>query len=401
MLKPLKNIRVIEFGSLLAAPFAGSLMGDLGADVIKVEPPGGEPCRYWPPLDKHSGESGFYLAFNRNKRGLVLDLKSEAGRVAYLKLAGGADIILDNYRHGVADDLAIGYDQVKALNAGIIYCSVSGFGRTGPRAKDGAMDLFMQAFSGTMSLTGEQGQPPVRTGTATADVTTALYTVIGALAALREREQTGQGCLVETSLLESQLSLACNQWLAWEVSGELPQRMGSGHASVVPYQAFEVQNGYVILAALTEQMFKDACLALGADDMARNPNYVGGMSRQKYRAEIIERFSQLVKPFRVDELVQLMSDHQVPCSAINTLDRVLQEPQVIARGGLAKIEHPAGFAYQVPRTAIRFDEQTPDCYQPAPTLGQHSTEVLLELGYSTAEIGQMLSEGSTQSGVNT
>ena len=396
MMQPLRGIRVLEFGSLLAAPFAGSLMGDLGADVIKVEPPGGEPCRYWPPLQRESGESAFYLAFNRNKRAVALDLKSAAGQDAYLRLAERVDIILDNYRHGVADDLGIGYDCVRQSNPAVIYCSVSGFGRSGPRARDGAMDLFMQAFSGTMSLTGEQDGPPVRTGTATADVTTALYTVVGAMGALLERGRTGKGTLVETSLLDSQLSLACNQWLAWEIGGELPERMGSGHASIVPYQAFEARDGYVILAALTDEMFRAACVALGAAEMAGNPEYRDGVSRQRHREQIIRRFCELIKPHSVDELVALMASHRVPCSPINTLDRVLREPQVVARGGLAEVAHPAGFRYHVPRTAIRYEERTTDAYRPAPRVGEHSREVLRELGYPDREIDAMQQAGVIQ-----
>ena len=389
MFHRLKGIRVVELGTVLAGPIAGALLGDLGAEVIKVEPVEGEAARLWPPVDE-AGESAFYLAFNRSKKGIALDLKSDEGRDIYLKLVQTADIIIDNYRMGVSDSMGVGYDAIKSIKADIIYCSISGFGRDGPRAKEPAMELLMQAFSGLMDLTGEPDRPPSRVPTATSDLGAGLYAVVGALAALRTRDATGEGSLVETTLLESQMAFLTNFWAAWEVSGELPKRAGSAHPSMVPYQAFHVKNGAVILACMTEKHFTAACQALSLDKKyTQDPQYRSQDARKAHREEILDVFSAALADYTVTDIVEHMLKHGVPCTPINNLEQVLEDPQVTFRGGLAHVQHPRSGTIHMPRLAIRFDNTTPDTYQAAPLLGQHTEHVLLDLGFSQDDIQRL------------
>lgn len=393
MLQPLKGLKVIELGAILAAPYAGSLLGDMGAEVFKIEPPTGDAARSWPPFTKEARLPASFLAFNRSKKSFGLDLKTEGGRAAYLKLAAGADIIIDNYRVGASDRLGLGYEVVKGLNPGVIYCSITGFGRSGPRATEGAVDLLMQAFSGVMSVTGEPGRPPVRTATSTADISTGMFGVIGILAALHERDRTGKGCLVEASLLEGQMHFLGNFWSNWLVSGELPEPMGSGQKASAPYQAFKAKDGYVVLGCLTDRMFVQACKGFDVPDLAQDPKFIDMKARVDNRENTNRVVGDIVATFTVQEVVERMIAVQVPCAPVNTLDTLIEDPQVIARGGLATITHSSGETYRVPRNPIRFNEETIEEYQPAPDLGGHTREILADLGYSADQIQALLDSG--------
>jgi len=394
MLQPLKGLRVIELGAILAAPYAGSLLGDLGAEVIKIEPPEGDTARSWPPFTDKAHLPASFLAFNRNKKSICVDLKTDDGREAYLRLADSADAIIDNFRYGASDRLGIGYEVVRARNPGAIYCSITGFGRSGPRAEEGAVDLLMQAFSGVMSVTGEPGRPPVRTATSTADISTGMFAVIGILAALPERARTGKGCLVEASLLEGQMHFLSNFWCNWLASGVLPQPMGSGQAASAPYQAFPAKDGYVVVGCLTDRMFRDACKALDRPDLPEDPLFVDMKTRVANRENTNKVFGDIVAQFPGEEVVRRMQTVGVPCSRVNTLETLVRDPQVVARGGLATVRHRSGEEYKIPRSPIRYNEETIEDYVPAPDLGQHSREILAGVGYDEAEIEAMIGSGT-------
>ena len=395
MKTPLKGVRVLELTAVLSGPAVGSLMGDLGADVIKVEPPDGDPVRAWPPYVR-DGQASQYVAFNRSKRGIVLDAKKPSGREAYLRLAQRADVIVDNYRHGVADRLGIGYEAVRAINPRIIYAVITGFGRTGPKAFDGATDQVSQAFSGVMSLNAEPDRAPVRTSTSTSDMGSSLYATIGILAALRERDRTGQGCLVETSLMETHMAFLINHWATLDATGESPKPMGSGTPYLMPYQAYQAKDGFIVIACLTEKMYASLCEVLGRPDLLSDPRFAINDERVKNRAALNAILDGIVVTYGVKDLEAKLMAKGVLVTPVNDLKQVLAEPQVQARGGLAVMHHPTAGDVQVVRVPLRFNDEQAGIYGPSPNLGEHSRAVLHEIGYDDAAIERMVAEGATK-----
>jgi len=395
MKTPLKGIRVLELTAVLSGPAVGSLLGDLGADVIKVEPPEGDPVRAWPPYTR-DGQACQYVAFNRTKRGIVLDAKKPAGREAYLKLASRVDVIIDNYRHGVADRLGIGYEAVRAINPGIIYAVITGFGRSGPKAFDGATDQVSQAFSGVMSLNAEPDRPPVRTSTSTSDMGSSLYSTIGILAALRERDRTGQGALVETSLMETHMAFLINHWATLDATGECPKPMGSGTPYLMPYQAYKAKDGFIVIACLTQKMYVSFCEVVNRPDLLSDPRFATNEARVENRATMNAIMDKIVIQYDVKDLEAKLMAKGVLVTPVNNLEQVLAEPQVQARGGLAVMHHPTAGDVQVVRVPLRFNDEQAGIYGPSPNLGEHSRAVLRELGYDDAAIDRMVADGVTK-----
>ena len=397
MTRPLDDIRVIELGPLAAGPAAGSLLGELGADVVKVEPPDGEVPRTFPPFTA-DGQSSQFLAFNRSKRGIALDLKSADGRAAYLRLAAQADVVIDNYRVGVTDKLGIGSEAVRGANPAVVYCAVTGFGLDGPRAGEAATDMIVQAYTGVMSLTGEPDRPPLRTATSNADFATALYAVVGILTALRARDRTGEGCVVETSLADSYLAFLLPQWAAWDVTETQPPRWGSEMAMMTPYKNFLARDGELTIGCLTERMFRDACDALDAPELATDPRYATNDKRLENGAAINAEFDRRVAGFAVADLVDRLSERGVLCAPIHTLGQLAADPHFRARGGFGVMRHPTAGDLRTPRTAIRFDGACADEYRPGPGLGEHTRAVLAEAGFGDDEIDALIAAGAAIAG---
>ncbi|MFO1190517.1 MAG: CoA transferase [Alphaproteobacteria bacterium] len=390
MLRPLKGLTVIELGSILAAPAAAALLGDLGADVIKVEPPGGDGSRDWWPETRQGGESAHYVAFNRSKRGMVIDLKNPRGKEIYLKLAAKADVIIDNYRVGASDRLGLGYQAVKAINPDIVYGAITGFGLTGPRATEGATDQLAQAFSGLMSLTGDERCGPARVPNSAGDYSTAFYCVIGILSAIRHRDQTGEGALIETSLLDSHLAMLTQHFAVWQETGKMPKPIGSRAPFTAPYQAFRARDAWVVLGCLNDAMFVRACAVLGVPDLPKDERFTSTRTRVLYPDDLEAVLAPLIARFEAADFIKTMNDAGVMAVPINNLEMVINDPQVVARGGLASLNHPVAGEMKVPRLAIRIDHQTPDHYAPAPRFGEHSREILAELGYDRDAIESLV-----------
>lgn len=389
---PLAGIRVLDLTKVLAGPLCTQTLGDMGADVIKVEPCViGDDTRRWPPF---RGETGaVFLSCNRNKRSLAVDLKSAAGQAIVHKLAAEADVVIESYGTGVAERLGIDFATLRALNPRLIYCSISGFGRTGPLSHALGYDVILQAFSGIMGLTGHEGGEPVRSPFSPIDQTTGLHAVSGIMAALMEQGRTGEGARLEVSLFETAMSfLSYNFQTYWE-KGVLPEKCGSGHESLVPYQAFEAADKPILIGIANDNLWHRFCKAVGRDDLAVDPRFRTSPDRVKHRPECVGLVQEIIRTRDCDAWIELLNGLGVPCAPINTLAEVLAHPHTAARGIVLDYQHPQLGALKVIARPIQFGGEARGVKAPPPMHGEHSRAVLRELGYADADIADLAEAG--------
>jgi crotonobetainyl-CoA:carnitine CoA-transferase CaiB-like acyl-CoA transferase len=388
MPKPLAGLRVLELARILAGPWAGQMLADLGADVIKVERKGtGDDTRAWgPPFvegadGKHIGAAYFHSA-NRGKRSIEMDFESKDGKRIVRKLAARSDILIENFKVGGLAKFGLDYKSLSAGNPRLIYCSVTGFGQDGPYAKRAGYDLMAQGMGGLMDLTGLADGPPTRVGVAITDIVTGCYSVIGILAAVTQREKTGKGCYVDTALVDSTVGVLANQALNYLVSGVVPQRIGNSHPNIVPYQEFPVADGHIIIATGNDSQFIKLCHVLGAPELAANPAYKDNVGRLKLRHELVPKLYVLTSKMTRKELLGKLEEQGVPAGPINNLEQVFNDPQVIHRGMMLDLPSAAAKGGTIPgvRTPIVIDGWRADSERPAPRLGEHSAEILREIG---------------------
>lgn len=388
MSKPLAGVRVLELARILAGPWAGQMLADLGADVIKVERKGaGDDTRGWgPPFvegadGKHIGAAYFHAA-NRGKRSIEMDFESEDGKRIVKKLAARSDILIENFKVGGLAKFGLDYKSLAPENPRLIYCSVTGFGQDGPYAKRAGYDLMAQGMGGLMDLTGMADGPPTRVGVAISDVFTGCYSVIGILAALTQREKTGKGCYVDTALVDSTVGVLANQALNYLVSNELPKRIGNSHPNIVPYQEFPVADGHIIVATGNDNQYIKFCNVLGAPELAQNPDYKDNVGRLKHRGELVGKLMELTKRMKRDDLLAKLEAQGVPAGPINNLEQVFNDPQVVFRGMKLDLPSAAAKGGTIPgvRTPIVMDGWRAASERPAPRLGEHSAEILKEIG---------------------
>ncbi len=388
MAGPLAGLRVLELARILAGPWAGQILADLGADVIKVERKGsGDDTRGWGPPFVEATEGGhldaaYFHATNRGKRSIEIDFESEDGRRTVKKLAARSDVLVENFKVGGLAKFGLDYASLSNENPRLIYCSVTGFGQSGPYATRPGYDLMAQGIGGIMDLTGAPDGEPQRAGVPVADIFTGIYSVVGILAALIERERTGRGCLVDTALVDSQVGVLANQALNYLISGKVPRRIGNAHPNIVPYQVFPVADGHIIIATGNDSQFGKLCALLGESKIAEEPRYRSNSDRLANREELIARLSALTLRWRRDDLLAKLEGLGVPAGPINTLEQVFADPQVIHRG--MRIDRPSAAAKggTIPgvRTPIIIGGRPMAAERPSPRLGEHTAEVLREIG---------------------
>lgn len=386
--KPLEGIRVLDVSRVLAGPFCTMILGDLGAEVIKVEEPlRGDETRSWgPPFI--NGESAYYLSINRNKKSITVNLKRKEGVEIIYKLAEKSDVFIENFRPGVAERLGIDYETISKINPKIIYCSISGFGQTGPYRDYPAYDLLIQAMSGFMSITGEEGRPPVRIGVAVFDIGAAMYAAIAIISALYRREKTGVGERIDISLLDTGVSWLTYMAMNYFATGENPRKMGSAHPSIVPYQCFKDKFGrYFAIAIGNDEHWRRLCKAIGREDWINDERYSTNPNRVKNREELIEELSKIFEGNSREYWMKILIEHSVPCAPVNEISEILNDPQVIHREMVKEIIHPKIGLIKQLGIPIKYANTKLEIENPPPTLGQHTEEVLTKiLGYEKEKI---------------
>lgn len=382
---PLKGVRVIELARILAGPWAGQLLADLGADVIKVESPdGGDDTRKWGPpfVMSHDGENlsaAYYHSCNRGKRSISVDFSTPEGTETIRRLVKTSDVLIENFKLGGLRKYGLDHDSLREINPRLIYCSITGFGQDGPYAPRAGYDFIIQGMSGMMSITGEAGREPQKAGVAISDIFTGLYSVIAIQAALRHAEKTGEGQHIDMALYDSQISALGNQNLNYLVSGKSPVQMGNAHMNIAPYEVLPVKDGHIILAVGNDGQFAKFCGAVGLDELPANPDFATNPARVANRVKLRERVIETLKAFDRDPLLARLEADGVPASPINNIGQMFADPQTIARGMRLDLDDGHGNLLPSVRAPMVMSG-TPLVYErPSPRLGEHTEEILAEL----------------------
>jgi formyl-CoA transferase/CoA:oxalate CoA-transferase len=391
---PLDDLFVIDLTRALAGPYCTLMLGDLGARVIKIETPdGGDDTRGWgPPFI--NGESAYFLGINRNKESVTVNLKSPDGRQVLWRLIRRADVLVENFRAGTMDRLGFGYPAVHAANPRLVYASISGFGQDGPYRERTAYDLILQGMGGLMGTTGEEGGPPVKVGIAVTDIAAGMFAAYGILAALRVRDHTGRGQLVDVAMLDAQVAWMTYQAGYYFATGENPKRLGSAHPSLVPYQAFRTQDGYVNVAVGSEGIWARFVEAIGAPHLATDPRFRTNADRVAYRDELIGVLTPLFAARTTAAWVGVLEPAGVPAGPIYLMSDLFNDPQVRHRHMLQELEHPRAGRIRQTGVPIKLSETPGHVAAPPPILGEHTDGVLRELGYSARDIADMRRRGA-------
>jgi len=398
---PLEGVRVLDLTRALAGPYCTMMLGDLGADVIKVERPGrGDDSRGWgppfagEPYGPYPGESAYFIAVNRNKRSLTANLKSPEGQEVMRRLAGVSDVLVENFRTGVLDRMGLGYEEMHGLNPRLVYCSISGYGRTGPYAERPGYDVIIQAEGGMMAITGPEEGPPSRVGVPIVDITAGMFAATAVLAALRARDLTGEGQLVDVSLLDTQVALLANVASNYLVGGAEPRRLGNAHPNIAPYEAFPARDRWFALAAANERQWAALCDVIGRPELKDDPRFATNGARVSNRPELVTVLNDAFAARDADEWLPDLREAGLPCGPINTVPDVFDHPQAQARDLALETEHPTAGPVRLTGFPYKLSQTPAEVRQPPPLLGQHTEEVLTELlDYTAAEVAGLREQG--------
>ena len=403
---PLEGVRVLELGQIIAGTYGSQVLSDLGAEVIKIETPEGDLGRI-PSVAPYRGLSGLFLTFNRNKQSIVINLKNTDGCELFYNLVKLSDVVIDNFRPGVLERLAIDYPILSKINPRIIQCSVTGFGSSGEYKDYPALDLNIQAISGHMAITGEPGRPPVRVGVPLADISGGIYASKGILAALYEREHTGKGRRIEISMFDTMLHLLTYIGTMWLTNGEVPKPPGSAHDYSVPWQAFATSDGYVVVATRQENFWKKLCAVLEHADLADDPLFADNATRVKNRKVVIPRLEEIFRTRTAADWLKRLRNAGVPAAPVNNVDAAFAEPPVVEREMIVEYDHPQVGKVRLPGNPIKMDGMGETISNPAPMLGEHTDAILKSLLHLSAQeiaalrasgaVGQIVTKNDTNS----
>jgi formyl-CoA transferase len=387
---PLAGIRVLDLTRVLAGPYCAMFLGDLGAEVVKVEQPGvGDDTRGWgPPFS--GGESAYFLCVNRNKKSLTVDLKSDRGIALIRRLAERADVLIENFRPGAMDRFGLGDKDLRSTNPKLVYASLSGFGADGPMADIPGYDLIVQAWGGLMSITGTPESGPLKVGVAIIDLVAGLMLGKAIVAALFAREKIGVGQKIDTSLLEAEVASLINAGSNYLISGKIPGRWGNAHPTIVPYQSFQTADGFLVLGVASESIWKRFSAAIGKAELADDPRFLKNADRVEHRQELIATLSAIFKSGSTEYWLSVLNKGDVPCAPVQTIDQVFSAPQVLHREMLVEVDHPTAGTLKMAGVPVKFSTTPAVVRMPPPLLGQHNDEVLSSwLGMNSAEIDQL------------
>jgi formyl-CoA transferase len=394
--QPLSGIKVLDLSRVLAGPYCSMMLGDMGADVIKVElPKVGDDTRHWGPPEA-GGEAAYYLCVNRNKRSMTVNMKTPEGREIIRRLALQSDILIENYKVGTLKKLGLSYEDLRSDHPGLIYCSITGFGQDGPLSDKPGYDFMIQGLGGIMSFTGEPDGPPMKVGVAIVDITAGLFACSAIVAALRHRDLTGRGQFIDIALLDAVVAWLANVGSNYLVSGELPRRYGNAHPNIVPYEPFKTKDGsYVALAVGNDRQWQDYCRLAGLDHLAGDPRFATNPKRVLHRDILIPLVAEKMLEKTGEEWLRELDAMKIPCGPINTLDKVFSHPQILARQMVAEVPHPTAGSVKLVASPMKLSDTPCGIRRHPPLLGEHTAEILeQELGYTAEEIGRLREKGA-------